>query len=76
MAATFPRLKPMWFFLWGYLKARVYSPLPKTLDDLKRNIEREIKKINENLLENVFKNFKKRCSLIVSAEGGHFENIK
>jgi hypothetical protein len=42
----------------------VYSPLPKTLDDLKRNIEREIKKINENLLENVFENFKKRCSLI------------
>jgi hypothetical protein len=48
-------------FLWGYLKARVYSPLPKTLDDLKRNKEREIKKINENLLENVFENFKKRC---------------
>ena len=69
MAATFPRLKLMWFFLLGYLKARVYSPLPKTLDDLKRNKEREIKKINENLLENVFENFKKRCSV-----GGHFEN--
>jgi len=59
-----PDLNPCDFFLWGYLKARVYSPLPKTLDDLKRNIEREIKKINENLLENVFENFKKRCSLI------------
>jgi hypothetical protein len=49
--------------------------LPKTIDDLKRNIEREIEKINENMLENVFENFKERCSLIVSAEGGHIENI-
>ncbi len=58
MAATFPRLKPLWFFLWGYLKASVFSPLPKTIDDLKRNIEREIEKINENMLENVFDWFK------------------
>jgi len=28
-------LNPFDYFLWGYLKGHVYSPLPKTLDDLK-----------------------------------------
>jgi hypothetical protein len=38
-----PDLNPCDYFLWGYLKSRVYNPLPKDLDDLKANIEREIK---------------------------------
>ena len=39
-----PDLNPCDFYLWGYLKSVVYYPLPKTLDDLKENIKREIKK--------------------------------
>ena len=39
-----PDLNPCDFYLWGYLKSVVYNPLPKKLDDLKANIEREIKK--------------------------------
>ena len=39
-----PDLNPCDFYLWGNLKAKVYNPLPKTLDELKANIEREIKK--------------------------------
>jgi hypothetical protein len=35
-----PYLNPCDFFLWGYLKGKVYNPLPKTLDDLKVNIVR------------------------------------
>jgi hypothetical protein len=52
----------------------VYTPLPKTIDELKLNIEREIKNINQRMLEKTFENFKKRCELIVSAEGGHIED--
>ncbi len=63
----------MRLFLWGYLKGRVYSSLPKTLDDLKTNIEREIKIINKKTLKTVFENFEKRCNLVISAEGGHIE---
>ena len=51
----------------------VYNPLAKTLEDLKANIEREIKKISKNILELTFLNFKNRCELIISAEGGHIE---
>ena len=52
----------------------VYNPLPKTLNDLKVNIEREIKKISKETLKSVFFKFWKRCELIISAEGGHIED--
>ena len=69
-----PDLNPCDFYLWGHLKSMVYNnPLPKTLDDLKANIEREIKKISKNILELTFLNFKNRCELIISAEGCHIE---
>ena len=69
-----PDLNPCDFYLWGHLKALVYTPLPKTLDDLKANIEREIKKINQEILESTFENFIKRCSLVIAAKGGHIES--
>lgn len=68
-----PDLNPCDFFLWGYLKSLVYNPLPKTLDDLKANIEREIKKINVQIFKSTFENLKNRCDLIIKAKGGHIE---
>ena len=69
-----PDLNPCDFFLWGYLKSVVYNPLPKTLDDLKANLEREIKNITPQVLNSVFCNFKKRCDLVLAADGGHIED--
>ena len=69
-----PDLNPCDYFLWGYLKSKVYKPLPKTLDDLKANIRREVEKINTSTLESTFLNFSKRCQLVVEKNGGHFEN--
>ena len=68
-----PDLNVCDFFLWGHLKQLVYNPMPKTLDDLKVNLEREIKNISRDVLKSTFLNFKKRCELILSAEGGHIE---
>jgi hypothetical protein len=51
----------------------VYNPLPQTLEDLKANIEREIKNISKDTLKSTFLNFKKRCEFCLSAEGGHIE---
>jgi hypothetical protein len=51
--------------LWGHLKSKVYDPLPKILDDLKANIEREIKKFSKLFLILHFVNLKKRCELII-----------
>jgi len=58
-------------FLWGYLKSRVYNPLPNNLDELKDNIIREIKKIDKKIQRDTFLNFSKRCDLVVDAQGEH-----
>lgn len=68
-----PDLNPCDYFLWGYLKSKVYKPLPKTLDDLKENITREIQKISTSILESTFLNFTKRCHLLIERNGGHIE---
>ncbi len=54
-----PTLSSCDFYQWGNLKSVAYNPLPKTLDDLKANLEREIKKIPKNVLNSVFLNLEK-----------------
>ena len=56
MATKVPDLNTCDYFLWGYLKSKVYNPIPQTIDQLKNNIEREIQKISKKTLENVFEN--------------------
>jgi len=50
------------FFLWGYLKTRVYGTKPRTLDELKDAIKTEIALIDENVLRRVYSNFLDRLS--------------
>ena len=69
-----PDLNPCDFYLLGYLKSVGCNPLPKTLDDLKGNIVREIKKISKDVLNSVFLNFEKRCNLIIIVRSGHIED--
>jgi hypothetical protein len=70
---TVSRFEYLLFFLWGHLKSWTYNSLPKTLDDLKANIERKIKKVSKNILKSNFLNFQKRCELVFCAEGGHIK---
>ena len=44
-----PDLNPCDSFLWGYLKARVYNPLPTNLEELQENIERKIHNIPKTM---------------------------
>ena len=68
-----PNLNLRDLYLWGHLKSVVYNPMPKTLDDLKVNLERELKKISKDILKSVFLNFGERCDLIKSACDSHIE---
>jgi hypothetical protein len=51
------------FFLWAHLKNNVYSTNPQTIEELKINIENEIKKISVETLERVSDNMIKRVKL-------------
>jgi hypothetical protein len=61
-----PDLNPCDFFLWGYLKSRVYNPLPNNLD--------EFSNIDKDVLKNNFLNFSKRCNLVIEANGHHIND--
>lgn len=70
-----PDLTPPDFFLWGYLKGKVYADQPKTLRALKRNIGREIAAISTETLNKVMENAKKRAQLCVKEKGKHLRDI-
>ncbi|XP_069594588.1 bromodomain-containing protein 7 isoform X2 [Ranitomeya imitator] len=57
--ARSPDLAPCDFFLWGYLKSKVYINRPNTLEDLRNNIEAEIGRIPVDMLVRVHENFRK-----------------
>jgi len=70
-----PDLSVCDFFLWGYLKQRVYVTKPRTLDELRTNIEEEISKITPALSNKVFENFQKRLDNCIAHNGYHLNDI-
>lgn len=63
------------FFLWGYLKSKVYANKPQTLEQLKANIRQEIAGISTETLRKTMENAEKRTDLCMAANGGHLPDI-
>jgi transposase len=72
--ARSPDLNPCDFWLWGFLKSKVYAPAPATLNELKERITDCIAHINIDILRNVVGNFADRVILCEARGGSHFEN--
>lgn len=68
-------LTPLDFFLWGYVKDKVYANAPATIQALKDNIRAAIGEIQPLLCENVMKNFIKRMTVCKKSRGGHLADI-
>jgi len=63
------------FFLWGYLKSKVYSNRPTDLHTLKENIWEEIAKLSEETLQAVMRSLLTRVYLCIEGGGGHLKDI-
>jgi hypothetical protein len=63
------------FFLWGYLKSKVYVRKPRTFDDLKVSIREEIATVPQEMLVNVMQNFEERLRMCVRQKGRHLSDI-
>ena len=63
------------FFLWGYLKSKVYVRKPRTIDDMKVSISEEIATVRHEMLVNVMQNFEERLRTCVRQEGRHLSDI-
>ena len=63
------------FFLWGYLKSKVYVRKPRTVEDLKVSIREEIATVPQEMLVNAVQNFEERLRTCVRQEGRHLSDI-
>ncbi len=70
-----PDLNPPDFYLWGYLKDRVYENNPQTIPELKEAITQKIRAIPKQECVRVIDNFARRLQVCLQQDGGHLEHI-
>lgn len=70
-----PDLTPLDYFLWGYLKERVYKIRPVNIEDLKQRITNEMNTITVEMLRNVRDAFPLRLAHCQAEEGRQFEHL-
>ena len=70
-----PDLNPCDFYLWGYLKEKVYAQNPQSLEELENIIETEILNIPNTVLNDVIDNFQVRLRHVHRENGWHIEHI-
>ena len=75
MAARLARSHMCRFLPLSYLKERVYSNEPATINALKNNIEEEIRAISPETLSDVLHNALQRAQECENENGGHLSNI-
>ena len=64
------------FFLWGYVKERVYvPPLPDDLDELTNRITAAVNSVTEDTLRRVWDELSYRVDVVRAAVGGHTEHL-
>jgi len=52
------------FFLWGYLKSKVYARKPRNIDELKNKIKEEIASIPLEVINRVVENIRNRLESV------------
>lgn len=71
--ARSPDLSSPEFILWGHLKNEVHKNNPKTIMNLKKNIQDKIEKTGSVTPYRVATNMKKRVLVRLQANGGYFQ---
>ena len=70
-----PDLTPLDFFVFGYLKSKVYTNNPQTLNELKENIKQEVRNMPRTFLQNSFISLQRRINLCLRTKGGHLQHL-
>ena len=69
-------MTPCDFFLWVYVKERVYvPPLPADLDELTNRITAAINSVTEDTFRRVWDELSYRVDVVRAAGGGHTEHL-
>lgn len=70
-----PDLTPLDFYLWGYLKEKIFRFPPVSIEGLKSRIESEIHAINQTTLKKVFRSLMRRALTCKHQMGGHIQHL-
>lgn len=70
-----PDLTPLDFFLWGYLKSKVYVEKLLNLEDLKNRIRLEMRRISPEVIHRVQEEFVSRLAYCQETNGWQFEHL-
>lgn len=73
--ARSPDLNPLDYFLWGYLKDRVFKTKPQNLEELRQRIIDECALIPAEYFQNVINSFYNRLGYCQETEGKQFEHL-
>lgn len=72
-----PDLSVLDFFLWGYLKNKIYTVQFQTIEELRAAVEREFRVLQANPLTilNSLRRIRKMCEMCVRHHGDQFEQF-
>lgn len=70
-----PDLTPLDFFLWGFLKDKVFRTKPEDLQEMRDRILENCQIPDEEMFARVRKSFEERMFLCMHEEGRHFEHL-
>lgn len=70
-----PDLTPLDFFLWGYLKDKVFRTIPETLQEMEDRIVENCLIPDEDMFNRVRESFEKRILMCMHESGKQFEHL-
>jgi hypothetical protein len=73
--ARSPDLSACDYFLWEYLKSRVFATCIPHLQTLKARIQEEVEAIPHRMLASVMDNFVRHLSECISQNGGYLPGV-
>jgi len=74
--ARSPELTVPDFFLWGFLKDRVFRRLIVTIQELKQTTVDEVAAIDEDLRRHVYGNLQTCLQQCIDVKGGHLPDVQ
>ena len=76
MACSKPRPVALGFFVWSWLKNKVYcTPRANYLTELKERIVTAFESMPEQMLSNAIDSIPERLEKCIEKKGGHLENV-
>ena len=69
-----PDMSPLDYFLWGYVKSKVYATKPANLAELERRITEAIQSIPPEMIQRAVAGFYDRIGHCQLNNGGHIEH--